>query len=386
VIGQAAGAPAACAALANGTAAHALEMDDVTSKSSLHPAVAVFPAALAMAEDIGASPESLMLAAVAGYEVTMRLGNALNPAAAYKRGFHPTGVAGAFGAAAAAASLLGLDAAAFTNAVGIAGTMAAGSLEYLSGGAWTKRLNAGWAAHCGIVAARLAAAGFTGPPTAVDGPLGLLHAYTDDPYPSEATAGLGASFQIMKVSIKPYACCRYNHGLIDCILQLRDRVPDLEAVEEIRLGVLAGGYLLVADPIDQKRRPRNVVDAQFSAPFAAAAALVHGSAGLAEYTQASVDHPRIRSLMARVVCYRDPALDAVYPDRWPAAATIRLSSGDLLEASQPYPFGEPENPVSAAALENKFRELVAASWVDDAIARIRMLPAGSVAGLLELFR
>ncbi|MFI5268247.1 MAG: MmgE/PrpD family protein [Chloroflexota bacterium] len=385
IVGQVRGASAAWAALANGTAAHALEMDDVTSKSSLHPGVAVFPAALAMAEELGASAEALLAAAIAGYEVTMRLGNALNPASTYKRGFHPTGVAGAFGAAAASASLLGLDATRFTNALGIAGTMAAGSLEYLNGGAWTKRLNAGWAAHCGVVAARLAAEGFTGPLTAIDGPLGLLRAYSDDPLPSEATEGLGEGFQVMKVSIKPYACCRYNHGLIDCMLQLRNRIPDLEAIEEIRLGVLTGGYLLVADPIDQKRQPRNVVDAQFSAPFAAAIALVHGKAGLAQYIQESVDDPCVRTVMARATCYQDPALDAVYPDHWPAAASIRLRAGQVLEASQAYPLGEPENPVSAIALEDKFRELVAAPWADEAIRRIRALPRASIASVLEMF-
>jgi 2-methylcitrate dehydratase PrpD len=248
VVGQAQGASAAWAALANGASAHAIEMDDVTSKSSLHPAVAVFPAALALAEELSASPDSLLVAAIAGYEVTMRLGNALNPASAYARGFHPTGVAGAFGATAAGASLLGLGPDQFANALGIAGTMASGSLEYLSGGAWTKRLNAGWAAHCGVVAARLAAEGFTGPATAVEGPLGLLHAYTEKPYPSEATTALGDGYQVMKVSIKPYACCRYNHGLIDCVLQLRARVSCPGDVVEIRLGVLRGGYLLVADP------------------------------------------------------------------------------------------------------------------------------------------
>src|SRR5205085_9636761 len=135
-----------------------------------------------------------------------------NPASAYRRGFHPTGVAGAFGATAACGYLLGLTEDQVTNALGIAGTMASGSLEYLSGGAWTKRLNAGWAAHCGVVAATLAAEGFTGPATVVEGPLGLLRGHSDEPLPAEATAGLGEAFQIMRVSIKPYACCRYNHG------------------------------------------------------------------------------------------------------------------------------------------------------------------------------
>src|SRR5205085_2278817 len=162
-------------------------------------------------------------------------------------------------------------------ALGIAGTLAAGSLEYLSSGAWTKRLNAGWAAHCGIVAARLAAHGFTGPATVVEGSLGLLRGHTDAPLPLEATDGLGDGFEILDVSIKPYACCRYNHGLIDCMLAIRhEHAFAVDDIAEIRLGVLTGGYLLVADPIEQKRRPTNVVDAQFSAPFAAALALVQG--------------------------------------------------------------------------------------------------------------
>ncbi len=386
VVGQPEGASAAWAALANGTSAHATEMDDVSSKSSLHPGVGVFPAALALAEELDAPPEALLAAVVSGYEVVMRVGNALNPASAYKRGFHPTGVAGAFGATAVASVLLGLDTDRFVNALGIAGTMASGSLEYLSGGAWTKRLNPGWASHCGIVAARLAAEGFTGPATVLEGPLGLLHGYTDEPLPAEALVGLGDSFQIMAASIKPYACCRYNHGLIDCMLMLRPLIGALEDVEEIRLGVLSGGALLVAEPLEAKRRPANVVDAQFSAPFAAAVALAYGRAGLPEYSQTNIESPLVRSLMGRSVCYTDPALDAVYPEEWPAAASIRLRSGELLEARQPFPLGEPQNPVSREALAVKFRELVGSDWADEALRRVYALPAGSVSSLMELFR
>ena len=387
VVGRERGGAAAWAALVNGTAAHALEMDDVTSKSSLHPGVAVFPAVLALAEELDVSPREVILAAVAGYEVTMRVGNTLNPASSYRRGFHPTGVAGAFGAAAAASSLLQLDAVATTNALGIAGTMAAGSIEYLSTGAWTKRLNAGWAAHCGVVAARLAAEGFTGPSTVVEGPLGLLRGHTDEPFLREATDGLGDGYQVLTVSIKPYACCRYNHGLIDCMLDLRRKHSlDLSQISKIRLGVLSGGYLLVANPIAQKRRPTNVVDAQFSAPFAAAVALARRSAGFRDYTQANVDDPEIRGLMAKATCYRDASLDAVYPDHWPAGASILLTDGTLLEASQPYPLGEPENPVEGPELTRKFCELVDRPFADDAVRCIAAFPDGSLTELMKLFR
>src|SRR5207302_5923825 len=164
-----------------------------------------------------------------------------NPASAYARGFHPTGVAGVFGATVAAGRLLGLSRAELTHALGIAGTLAAGSLEYLSDGAWTKRLNAGWAGHAGITAAHLARSGFSGPATVFEGRLGVLHAYSDAPFPERLLADLGQPLQVTRVSIKPYACCRYNHGLIDCILQLSQvhRVQPGE-IERIRLGVLSG--------------------------------------------------------------------------------------------------------------------------------------------------
>jgi 2-methylcitrate dehydratase PrpD len=349
---------AAWAALANGTSAHALELDDVTTESSLHPGVAVIPAAFATAQERSAPATAFLEAVVAGYEVTIRVGNALNPASAYARGFHPTGVAGVFGAAMASGRLLGLDQAELTNALGIAGSLASGSLEYLADGAWTKRLNAGWAAHAGIVAAGLAQAGFTGPASVFEGRLGTLHAYSDDPRPERLLADLGDALQIMTVSIKPYACCRYNHGLIDGVLQLR-RAYGLSPrdVARIRLGVLSGGALLVAEPIEQKRQPTNVVDAQFSAPFAAAIALAYGSAGLSDYTLDHIQDPEVRALMARTDCFTDPGLDAGYPRRWPAAVELQLTDGRTVGTRVEYATGEPENPVSRAGLVAKFVDL-----------------------------
>src|SRR5919201_5915781 len=169
VVGAGFATTAVWAALANGTAAHAIELDDVTTESSLHPGVAVIPTAFALAEELGAPPSALLEAVVAGDEVTMRVGNALNPASAYARGFHPTGVARVFRAAMAAGRLLRLGANRLEHALGIAGTLASGSLEYLSDGAWTKRLNPGWAGHAGITAAYLAKEGFSGPASVFEG-------------------------------------------------------------------------------------------------------------------------------------------------------------------------------------------------------------------------
>jgi 2-methylcitrate dehydratase PrpD len=371
LLGVDASATAAWAALANGVAAHSIEMDDVTTESSLHPGVAVIPAALALTEERGASARTFLEAVIAGYEVMMRVGNALGGANAYGRGFHPTGVAGAFGAAVAAARVLGLDAAAITRAMGIAGTMASGSIEYLADGSWTKRLNAGWAAHAGIVAAELAAEGFTGPASAIEGTHGALRSFTDDAHPERLLADLGSPLQVMRVSIKPYGCCRYNHGLIDAVLQLRREhglTPD--SVARMTLHVLSAGAPLVADPIERKRDPRNVVDAQFSAPFAAAVALSRGAAGLREFDAATIADPTVRSLMRRIDCVRDTELDAQYPKAWPAAVTVRLRDGQTLEARITHALGEPENPVPRPALVGRFVQLTADA-MDEPAARAR---------------
>ncbi|MEA2180057.1 MAG: hypothetical protein QOG77_3354 [Solirubrobacteraceae bacterium] len=371
VIGTPLTADPAWAALANGAAAHARELDDCDRESSLHPGVAVIPAALAMAEDRDADVASLIAAIVAGYEVTMRAGAALNPASAYARGFHPTGVAGVFGAATAAGRLLELDTDRLVAALGIAGTMASGSLEYLSDGSWTKRLNPGWSAHAGVVAARLAAEGHSGPATVFDGPLGVLRAHSDAPDLERLTAGLGGPLQILRVAIKPYACCRYSHGVIDCMLGLRaEHGLHAEQVEELDLGVLSHASRLVAEPIEAKRRPRTIVDAQFSAPFAAAVALVHGGAGPERYTEAALEDEELRELMSRTSCHHSEELDRRYPDCMPASVSARLKDGQVLRASIDFPLGEPENPLSRSALIARFGALAGPALGEDEAVEI----------------
>ncbi len=299
--------------------------------------------------------------------------------------FIPPALAGAFGAASAAAHLLDLSVEQRAMALGIAGTMASGSLEYLADGAWTKRLNAGWAGHAGISAAYLARAGFVGPLTVFEGRLGVLHAYSDAGLPDRLLADLGNPPQVMRVSIKPYACCRYNHGLIDCMLELRSSGVDfaLADIERIRLGVLSGGALLVADPIEQKRAPVGVVDAQFSAPYAAAAALVFGTGDITTYDSARLADPTVRALMAVTDCYRDDALDAHYPKRWPAAASIALKDGRLLSTRIEFATGEPENPVAREGLVAKFVSLAERPDAEALAARLLTLDAASDLGALE---
>jgi 2-methylcitrate dehydratase PrpD len=322
---------------------------------------------------------------VSGYEVTVRVGNALGAASAYRRGFHPTGVAGVFGAAVASGRILGLDTAGLDRAIGIAGTMASGSLEYLADGAWTKRLNPGWAAHGGVVAASLAAAGFTGPRSAIEGEHGLLHAYSDAPDPTRLLEGLSpAHLAVMDVSIKPYGCCRYAHPIIDAVLALR-RTHGIRAddVEAMRLGVLDAGWALIAEPDERVRAPRNAVDAQFSAPWAAAVALVRGRAGLAEFSDEALGDGVIRALAARCECHRDASLDAEYPARWPAEVEIRLRDGRVLRERVECALGDPERPVPREALARRFVEMVARPSARGLADRILSLAAEPDLRLLD---
>ncbi|MGI8878506.1 MAG: MmgE/PrpD family protein, partial [Candidatus Limnocylindria bacterium] len=200
--------------------------------------------------------------------------------------------------------------------------------------------------------------GFTGPATALDGRFGLLRGYTDAPRPEELTARLWDPLRVMQVTIKPYACCRYTHPLIDGVLALRAEhgiAPD--DVAAVRLGVLAAGAALIAEPIGRKRDPNNVVDAQFSAPYGAAVALVHGRAGLAEHSDPVLADPRVRRLMAMTDCVRDPSLDAEYPGKWAGSVEIRLRNGRTVRTRVDFALGEPENPVPSVALVERFVEL-----------------------------
>src|SRR6185295_16937162 len=316
------------AALANGAAAHALEMDDTHNGGSIHLGASVFPAALAAAELRDAPGATVLRAAVAGYEVAARLAMAVDPAAHYRRGFHPTGTCGAFGAAAAAGAMLGLDEPALAAALGIAGSQAAGSMEFLADGAWTKRFHPGWAASAGLHAAALARAGFKAPATIIEGRFGFLHGYSDgsDTRPLLEPDG----YELCRTSIKPHACCRYMQGPIDATLALRAR-HDLRAadVEQVEVGMLAAGFAIVCEPAEVKQRPATQVDLQFSLPFGIALALVAGEAEPDRFALATCEDAAVRGLMARVSAVRDPALDARFPRAWPCWVRIRVRGGSI---------------------------------------------------------
>jgi len=349
----------ALAALANGTASHGIEQDDTHSGGSIHLGATMYSAALALAESLPHTTQGRFLpAVVAGYEAAARIAMAVQPKEHYALGFHPTQTCGVFGAAITAGKLLGLTAGQMLAAVGIAGSMAGGSMEFLAEGAWTKRIHPGLAAQNGIQAAMLAAEGFTGPLHILEGRDGFLHGYSRDPAPERLTSGLGESFEILRTAVKPHACCRYMQGPIDAILEImHEPAVEPEQITNIEVAILEAGWGIVCEPRQKKYHPESVVDAQFSMPFGAAVAVLSGAAGLDQFTLEQVRSPQVERMMGKVTLVQDARLETTFPREWPARVVIALEDGRRYEKFVRYPKGDPENPLTWGEMAAKFRAL-----------------------------
>src|SRR3984957_11383855 len=261
VCGDAARYSPAGAAFLNGALAHSLDFDDTHAPGSLHPGAPVIPAALAAGEMVGASGADVLAAIVAGYEVTCRVALALPAGEPHHRGFHPTATCGAFGAAAAAARVFGLDAAGVEGALGTVLSQCAGSLQFLVNGAWTKRFQVGWAAMNGLMAATLVREGFKGPTEALEGRHGFMRAYAPNPTPERAVQDLGTVFELMHTAVKPYPSCRYGHAGIDAALALRaEHGLKPGDITSIRFGLPTAGMMLIGSPAEKEANPLQVAD------------------------------------------------------------------------------------------------------------------------------
>ncbi|HEX4240398.1 MAG TPA: MmgE/PrpD family protein [Steroidobacteraceae bacterium] len=343
------------AALLQGTLAHSLDFDDTHAAATLHPGAPVIPAALAAAEMADASGATTVAAIVAGYEVICRVALALPAGDHYQRGFHPSATCGAFGAAAAAARVLGLDAAGVASALGIALSQAAGSLQFLQNGAWTKRFQVGWSAMAGLAAATLAGKGFKGAADAIEGEHGFLRAYAPAPTPARATQNLGVVYELMATGVKPYPSCRYGHAGIDAALALRSEhglQPD--EISEVVYGLSKAGMLLVGAPAAKKADPQNIVDAQFSGPFVLSAALATGAMKWDSYEL--LHDARIRRLLPKVRCEYDPEIEAEFPVNMSGKLTVH-ARGQVFAKKVVVPKGEPGNFLSGEELAAKFADL-----------------------------
>ncbi|HEY8417910.1 MAG TPA: MmgE/PrpD family protein [Limnochordales bacterium] len=354
------------AALANGTSIHSFELDDYHN-AKLHPGAAVVPAALAVAEVVRPSGRELLKALAAGYEVMIRTSLALDPGAAKMRGWHLTGVCGPFGAAAAAAYLLGLDADQTTWALGLAGTQGAGLFAFNADGAMSKRLHPGRAAHAGVLAAQLAARGFTGPAyiyEADDG--GFLRAHSDQARAERLLENLGTVFHADAINFKPYSCCGSVHSSIDAALRLRERLGGPPAPgQRVRVGM--SQVLAVQCGFDYY--PSTVLFAQMSLRYCVAAALVDGAALPPQFTPERIRDPQLVQLAAAMELIHDPELDRIYPTHFAGWVEVETSGGrlrvDVLD-----PTGSSANPMTLEQLKHKFRYVVGAVLPPERVQRL----------------
>ncbi len=355
-------ASAAGAALANGVASHILELDDVHKGSTLHAAAPVIPAALAVAEREHAAGEDFLCAVAVGYDAALRVGEAVNPS--HYRYWHPTGTAATFGAAAAAASLLALDAPQARDALGSAGTQASGLWEFNADGTMSKHLHPGKAAMNGVLAADLARAGFTGAGRILEGARGFFAATSTDADPSRITDALGSHWKVTENCYKLHACCGHTHSAIDVALDERaargwqGAGAALEVLAEVVVETYGPGHEIV-----KERQPRTAYQAKFSLAYVVAAALLEGQVGLEQFddTRFGGDGVRtapIAALLQRVRVAVADDITARYPAEWGTRVTFVYTDGTRVVRASAWPRGNPENPVSTDLLAAKARALV----------------------------
>ncbi len=353
VIGFGVRVPAPLAGFANGVLAHGADYDDTHGQALLHISSVVGPAALAVAERLGASGAELMTAMIAGAEVGLRIGAPVGHSLLI-RGLHPTGIVGPFAAAATASRLLGLDSVRTAHALGLAGSQAAGLRQGSQDGSWVKRLHSGWAAQAGITAAALAARGFTGPAAVLEGRYGLYAALLPgESVPVDATcAGLGELWLYPETTYKPYPSGSWNHASMAAVAQIMQAegisYPDIERID---CSLPAVGFAAVCEPRDVRLRPQTPYHMKFSLPYSVAILAVLGHANADDYIPATLADPRISDLAARVQCQADPRLE---PRSFPARVSVTTTDGRRFAAEVTAQKGSRENPMTRQEHEEKF--------------------------------
>lgn len=343
------------AAMANAAASHMAEQDDVHNGSVFHPATVVFPAALAVAQAIGASGQQLLTAAVAGYEVGIRVGEFLGRS--HYKVFHTTGTAGTLAAAAAVGNLLGLDAQQMQHAFGSAGTQSAGLWEFLRTAADSKQLHTAHAAAAGLMAAYLAKEGFTGAAQIFEGPQGMAAGMSSDADPAKLTDGLGGRWATAETSFKYYACCRHTHPAADALLQVM-QAHQLQPADLAR--VITHVHQGAIDVLGPVRDPSTVHQSKFSMGTTLALAARFGHAGLTEFEQHFLDEST-KALRDRVEMALDAEVDAAYPQRWIGKVTVTTADGRVLLGRVDEPKGDPGNTLSRDEITAKALRLAAFS-------------------------
>lgn len=353
------------AALINGTAAHGEDFDDTFEGGPVHSGAVVVPAVLALCERNGLDGAALARGIVIGCELMCRLSLA-TPRAIHKAGFHPTAVIGALAAAGGCAAALGLDGARTASALGIAGSMASGIIEYLAEGTSTKRMHAGWAAQSGIRAALMAQAGFAGPRTVLDGVHGFYKAFAPSLAPDfdQVLDGLGTRWLMETIAFKPYACGTMTQPYIDCAIRLAETGVDPDAIVSIVCDVGEGTVHRLWEDIAVKRRPPTPYAAKFSTPYCMAVGFFDRAAGFAQFTAERVTDPAVLGLAAKISYRIDPANP--YPKAFTGHLLATLVDGRTVTFEQSHMRGGVEDPLTDEELSRKSRDnMLHGGWDPD---------------------
>src|ERR1700755_303454 len=344
---------AAGAAFVNGTAAHGEDFDDTFEGGPVHAGAVIVPAVLAACERHNPDGRMALIGIAVGTEVLCRL-SLVVPKAVHKAGLHPTAIFGAMGAAAGVGAALGLNARQIVDALGIAGSMAGGIIEYLAEGSWTKRMHAGWAAQSGLRAALLARGGFVGPRTVFEGVHGLFNgfAHTTQGDYAALTGDFGARWVTDTLAFKPYPCGTMAQPYIDCARRLGSRGLKAEDVSEIVCEVADGTVHRLWEPLADKQRPRNGYAAKFATPYLLATGFVHGGVGLGAFTQAAIGDSRVLALAAKVKFVIDP--DNPYPANYTGHIKATMKDASVIDERQPYMRGGAQEPLTRQDVTDKF--------------------------------
>ncbi|WP_136476126.1 MmgE/PrpD family protein [Pseudomonas sp. DG56-2] len=342
------------AALVNAASSHLVEQDDLHNSSVLHPATVVFPAVLAAAQDLGKSGQALLLAAVAGYEAGIRIGEFLGRS--HYRIFHTTATVGTLAAAVAVGKLMEFDQEAFINLLGSAGTQAAGLWAFLRDAADSKQLHTAKAAADGLLAAYLTADGLTGARDILEGEQGMAAGMSSDARPACLSDRLGSRWALLETSFKFHASCRHTHPAADALLLLMQR----EGLTHQHIArVVTRVHQGAIDVLGRVSVPQTVHQAKFSMGTVLGLLAVHGKAGLTEFDELALTDSAVAALRDKVSMELDAEVDSAYPQRWLGRVEVQTTDGRVLRAAIDSPKGDPDNTLSREALEDKFRRLLA---------------------------
>lgn len=354
-VGHASALDAAGAAVVNGTAAHGEDYDDTFEGTPVHAGSVIIPAVLAACERYGRSGADALCGIAAGMEFMCRMA-LVSPGAIHHAGFHPTAVIGALGSTVGVGAALHLSPRQLTDGLGVAGSLAAGIIEYLAEGTWTKRLHAGWAAQCGLRAALLGQHAFLGPRTVLEGEHGFFYAFgrgAGEKDFSVMTEALGTTWRMRQIAFKPYACGTMAQPFIDCAIRLANEGVAPGDIQHIVCKVGEGTVHRLWEPLSEKRNPSTSYSAKFSVPFCIAVAFVDRAAGLGQFTDERVADPEVRALAAKVTYEIDPADE--YPRNYTGHIRLTLKDGTQREVRQPHLRGGAREPLSREEIRAKFR-------------------------------